>query len=206
MLVLIDGAVQGDALAIAQAAKALRYPVVEVPATQQPLPIDGGAFQWGFVFGGEPSLTRYQSLHSQAKEKNVALLNDVAQHAQARESEALAPLRSLDGQSLRRLENLNRTWRLFVLDADILAMGFVGAPSDVFGPLSEREQRELSELARNAALATRVPWLAVDAAQLENGEWRVVDTHAPGHCALGTIDPSHFVASLARALDMRGGC
>lgn len=206
MLVLIEGAVQGDTLAIAQAAKALRYPVVELPATPASLPIDGGAFQWGFVFGGEPSLTRYESLHSQAKAKNVALLNDVVQHAQAHESEALAPLRSLDGHALRRLEHLTRTWRLFVLDADVLAMGFVGAPSDVFGPLSEREQRELFALAHQAALVTRVPWLAVDAAQLENGEWRVLETHAPGNCALGSIDPAHFVASLARALDMRGGC
>ncbi len=206
MLVLIEGAVQGETLAIAQAAKALHYPVVEVPTTQQPLPIDGGAFQWGFVFGGVPSMARYQSLHAQAKEKNVALLNDVTQHQHARESEALAPLRSLDGHALRRVESKTRSYRLFVLDADVLAMGFLGAPSDVFGALSEREQQELFELARKAALCTGVPWLAVDAAQLENGEWRVTDTHAPGNCELGTIDPSHFVASLARALDMRGGC
>jgi hypothetical protein len=205
MLVLIEGAVQGETLAIAQAAKALRYPVVEVPATQ-PLPIDGGSFQWGFVFGGVPSVARYQSLHEQAKEKNIALLNDVTQHAHARESEALAPLRSLDGHSLRRVENKPRSYRLFVLDADVLAMGFLGAPADLFGPLSDREQSDLLALAREAAVRTRVPWLAVDAAQLENGEWRVTGTHEPSNCGLGTIDPAHFVASLARALDMRGGC
>ncbi len=200
MLVFIEGK-QADARAVADAARALKHRVVELPEGAPSLPMEGGGFEWGFVFGDAFAAERYEALHHAAKARNVALLNDAAQFSRAIAKPAAGDV------ALRQVgDGQQRRYRLFVLDADVVAMGFVGADTDCFGALSDREQRELTELGREAAVQTRVPWLAVDAAQLESGGWHLLSTQDPAGAGLSGVDATQLLASLARALDMRGGC
>ncbi len=116
----------------------------------------------------------------------------------------LLPLRRLD----RVVEGFpqSREYRLFVLDAEIITQGAYWPLGDPFGELLPREQREVQALGREVAIRTRVPWLCVDVAQLETGEWRVIETGDPASCALGGVSPSNLVAALAAGLESRAGC
>lgn len=99
-----------------------------------------------------------------------------------------------------------REYRLFVLDADIVGAGFTWPGGDPFGVLTEREDREMRALAHEVAARTRVPWLCVDVGQLESGEWKLIETGDPASCRLGSIEPRHFLGSLAHGLELRAGC
>jgi hypothetical protein len=99
-----------------------------------------------------------------------------------------------------------REYRLFVLDADIVGAGFTWPGGDPFGVLTEREDREMRALAHEVAARTRVPWLCVDVGQLESGEWKLIETGDPSSCRLGSIEPRHFLGSLAHGLELRAGC
>lgn len=113
---------------------------------------------------------------------------------------------------LRRLEKLehgfplSREYRLFVLDADVLAMGPYWTAEDPFGALIERDEREIRTLAHEVARRTKVPWLAVDVGQLESGEWKVIETGDPGSTGLANVDPRALLGSLAHGLLLRAGC
>lgn len=283
MLVLVETPLEADRLGLALAARTLGHRVVELPRGATELPMDPGGFEWGFLYGELPTLERYQSLHASARSKNVTLLNDVMQHADAMEldrvvaalgrltaktavvsrveevrgalgkvplpvftrgavlsrksagwdacvaqtmetaesqvqqllaSAALSrarvlvrevlPLRRM-GQSVENFPTA-REYRLFVLDADILAMGFCWPGGDPFGALTERELREVHELAHEAAVRTKVPWLCVDVAQLEDGSWRIIETQDPCCSGLTSVSPSMLVGALGRAIEMRAGC
>lgn len=113
---------------------------------------------------------------------------------------------------LRRLEKLHqgfplsREYRLFVLDADVLAMGPYWVAEDPFGALTERDERELRSLAHEAARRTKVPWLAVDVGQLENGDWRIIETADPACTELASVNPRDLLGALANGLEQRAGC
>ncbi|MGV3622127.1 MAG: ATP-grasp domain-containing protein [Archangium sp.] len=283
MLLLVEGPLDGDRLGVANAARALGHRVVELQPGATTLPLEAGAFEWGVLYGDTPSLERYQLLHEAARGKNVTLLNDVMQHADAMELDRVVSrlgaqtaktevvsrvedvrvaltklalpvfikgavqsrkwfgwnacvaqtvedaeakvtqLLAMPSQSrsrvllrevlpLRRIDQtvenfpLSREYRLFVLDADILALGFYWPGGDPFGALSERELREVHELAHHAAVKTRVPWLCVDVGQLDDGSWRIIETQDPCCSALSSVSPGLLVGALGRALEMRGGC
>lgn len=116
----------------------------------------------------------------------------------------LLPLRRLD--QLHRGFPLTREYRLFVLDADVLAMGPYSVSEDPFGALTERDEREIRTLAHEVARRTRVPWLSVDVGQLESGEWRVIETGDPSCTSLATVQPHPLIAALAHGLQLRAGC
>ncbi len=283
MLVLIETPLEGERHGVAHAARALGHRVVELPRGAMELPMDPGGFEWGFLYCDTPTLERYQALHTSARAKNVTLLNDVMQHAEAMELDRVVTalgaltartavvsrveevraaltkvslpvftkgavqshkalgwdacvaqtfeeteaqvetLLSMPAQSrarvlLREVLPLRRTgqsaekfptareYRLFVLDADILALGFYWPGGDPFGALTERELREIHELAHEAAVRTKVPWLCVDVGQLEDGTWRIIETQDPCCSALSSVSPSLLVGVLGRALEMRAGC
>jgi hypothetical protein len=84
--------------------------------------------------------------------------------------------------------------------------GFTWPGGDPFGVLTEREDREMRALAHEVAARTRVPWLCVDVGQLESGEWKLIETGDPSSCRLGSIEPRHFLGSLAHGLELRAGC
>jgi hypothetical protein len=113
---------------------------------------------------------------------------------------------------LRRIDKMHegfpvtREYRLFVLDADVLAMGPYSVSEDPFGALTDRDEQEIRALAHEVARRTRVPWLAVDVGQLESGEWKVIETGDPSCTGLATVAPHALVVALAHGLLMRAGC
>lgn len=138
-------------------------------------------------------------------EARVQQLLELPTHSRSRVLlREVLPLRRID----QTVENfpLSREYRLFVLDADILALGFYWPGGDPFGALTERELREVHELAHEAAVRTRVPWLCVDVAQLDDGSWRIIETQDPCCSALTAVSPALLVGTLGRALEMRAGC
>lgn len=113
---------------------------------------------------------------------------------------------------LRRLERVQqgfpvaREYRLFVLDADVLALGSYWEEQDPFGRLTERDEQEIRTLAHEVAKRVKVPWLAVDVGQLESGEWRVIETGDPCSAALGSVQPRVLLSAVAAGLEARAGC
>lgn len=165
-----------------------------------------GDFQWGVLFGSNGDPARYQRLHDDARALNITLLNDPTQHVNAEAAGPLAaevPLRRLERQGG---STLWRAYRLFVLDADVLALGPSHVSEDPFGALTERDERELRALAHEAARRTRVPWLCVDAGQLESGDWRVLKTADPCCSELAAVNPRDLLGALANGLEQRAGC
>lgn len=166
-----------------------------------------GDFQWGVLFGSGVDSARYQRLHDDARALNITLLNDPTQRANAEMvgqlGQQTVPLRRLERQDG---EPLTRAYRLFVLDADVLAMGPARLPVDPFGALTERDERELRALAHDAARRSKVPWLLVDAGQLESGDWRVLETADPAGSELASVNPRDLLGALATGLEQRAGC
>ncbi len=101
---------------------------------------------------------------------------------------------------------LSREYRLFVLDADVVAQGYYWPLGDPYGAPSERDDREMRALAHEVARRTRVPWLCVDVGQLETGEWRVIETGDPACSGLSTVNARALLAALAHGLEARAGC
>lgn len=99
-----------------------------------------------------------------------------------------------------------REYRLFVLDADVVGMGFYWPFGDPFGLPTDREEREMRQLAHEVARRTRVPWLCVDVGQLESGEWRVIETGDPCCSGLATVDARALIGAVGHALELRAGC
>ena len=292
MLILMEGPLEtrraeDDRVRLVAAARALGHRVHLFPAdgflaAAEPA-LARGDFQWGVLYGGAFSAARYQRLHDEARELNITLLNDPAQHRDAEEfdrtvgllqgltartevvmnvSEVEAALKrlpppvfirgavssanelgwkacvaetvaeaqtlvtkllALDDYSrgrallrevmpLRRIDKLqegfplSREYRLFVLDADVLALGPYWVSEDPFGALTERDEREIRELAHEVARRTRVPWLAVDVGQLESGDWRVIETSDPACSELAAVNPRDLIGGLATGLLQRAGC
>ncbi len=218
MLVLMEGPLAtsppDDArLGLVAAAQALGHRVHVIPpegslADAEPS-LDRGDFQWGVLFGSAFEPERYQQLHDEARALNITLLNDPTQRTNAFDGTVLGglttcpvPLRELEKQGAA----LKREYRLFVLDADVLAMGFAALPEDPFGALTERDERELRALAHEAARRTRVPWLTVDVGQLESGDWRIIETFDPSSSALTAVNPRDLLGALANGLEHRTGC
>jgi hypothetical protein len=99
-----------------------------------------------------------------------------------------------------------REYRLFVLDADVIAVGPYWPLGDPFGALAPRELDEVQALAREVAARTRVPWLCVDVGQLDSGDWRVIETGDPCCSSLAGVAPAALVGALPAALEARAGC
>jgi ATP-grasp domain, R2K clade family 3 len=135
-------------------------------------------------------VTKLLAMHSQSRD-----------HALVRE---LLPLRRT-GTTYEGFP-LAREYRLFVLDADVVALGYYWPFGDPFGAPSERDDREMRELAHEVARRTRVPWLCVDVGQLETGEWRVIETGDPACSGLATVSPRSLISALAHGLELRAGC
>ncbi len=114
------------------------------------------------------------------------------------------PLRRID--KMHEGFPLSREYRLFVLDADVLALGPYWVSEDPFGALTERDEREIRELAHEVARRTRVPWLAVDVGQLESGDWRVIETADPASSELAAVNARDLIGGLANGLIQRAGC
>lgn len=148
----------------------------------------------------------------------ACVADDAAAAHQLVEKLFAMPLQTRGAVLLRELLPLRRTgqtwegfpfsreYRLFVLDADVVAVGYYWPFGDPFGALTERDERELRGLAHEVARRTRVPWLCVDVGQLATGEWRVIETGDPACSGLATVHPRALLGALAQGLEARAGC
>lgn len=116
----------------------------------------------------------------------------------------MLPLRKLEKQHVGF--PVAREYRLFVLDADVLALGAYWEKTDPFGALTDRDEQEIRALAHDVARRVKVPWLAVDVGQLESGEWKVIETGDPCTCGLGAVEPRALISAVAAGLEARAGC
>ncbi len=98
-------------------------------------------------------------------------------------SRGMAALRTL--VPLRKVQHsvegfpLSREYRLFVLRGSVVGAGYYWMFGDPFGPPSEDEWARINGLALEAAKRLEAPWLSVDLAQTQAGEWLIIEVGDP---------------------------
>jgi hypothetical protein len=82
---------------------------------------------------------------------------------------------------------LGREYRVFVYQQAVLAHGFYWEEYEEPEKLSPSEARALEQLAIEASRRLQVPFVAVDIAQLESGQWTVIETNEAQFAGLSRI-------------------
>lgn len=82
---------------------------------------------------------------------------------------------------------LGREYRVFIYCQKVLGYGYYWEGDDCLKKLSAREEAQVLELAIAATKRLKVPYLAVDIGQLENGEWVVIETGDAQFCGISQI-------------------
>ncbi|RBP44560.1 uncharacterized protein DUF4343 [Roseimicrobium gellanilyticum] len=70
---------------------------------------------------------------------------------------------------------LGREYRVFVLQGEVVGLGYYWEGDDELAALHEDETRLISSLACEAARRVDVPYLTVDIGQRDNGDWLVIE-------------------------------
>lgn len=92
---------------------------------------------------------------------------------------------------------LGREYRVFTFKGECLAYGYYWDGEDELAELDKREEQEVVSLARQAALALDVPYLALDVGQTDAGEWIVIEP-GDGQCAgFGHVNVLELVHKLS---------
>ncbi|RYX84930.1 hypothetical protein EON83_08305 [bacterium] len=95
---------------------------------------------------------------------------------------------------------LGREFRAFLLDGQLLALGFYWPHDDEGALLNQVERHAVENLARTAALNLPARFVAVDVGQLESGEWTIIETGDPQFSGLSQIAPLAYWNKLHLAL------
>ncbi len=74
---------------------------------------------------------------------------------------------------------VGREYRVFLLSSKVVAYEYYWGDEDELSPLTSQEKDEVLGLAQQCAVRLKVPFLAVDIGQLEDGRWKVVETGDP---------------------------
>ena len=82
---------------------------------------------------------------------------------------------------------LGREYRVFVHRQSILACGFYWEEYNDTARLTAAEARSINQLALEASRRLGVPFIATDIAQLENGEWTVIETNEAQFAGLSRV-------------------
>jgi hypothetical protein len=82
---------------------------------------------------------------------------------------------------------LGREYRVFVFVGEVVALGYYWEGRDPLERLSPDEERQVLNLAAEAAGRLRVPFVAIDVGQLESGEWIVVEANDGQFAGTGNI-------------------
>ena len=111
---------------------------------------------------------------------NEAELNELAAHLWNLENRSRGRVVARELVALRHARThddfpLGREYRVFVLHAEILSLGYYWPGADPLAALSHVEEQAVRELAICAAKRLQVPYIAVDIGQLESGEWIVIE-------------------------------
>jgi hypothetical protein len=89
-----------------------------------------------------------------------------------------------------------REYRVMLLDHEVLHHQFYWAASDPVGSLSEPDRDEMLGLAERASRLLEARLLVVDAGQLDDNNWRVVEVGDSQHTGLAHIPPHRYWTEL----------
>ena len=84
---------------------------------------------------------------------------------------------------------MGREYRAFVLNHEVLALGYYWEGDDELKALTPIEHESVANLARLASQRLNVPYLAVDIAQTTSGEWIVIEVGDAQFCGRCQIPP-----------------
>jgi ATP-grasp domain, R2K clade family 3 len=82
---------------------------------------------------------------------------------------------------------LGREYRVFVFRGEVVGLGYYWEGRDPLEKLSPEEERQVLNLAAEAAERLGVPFVAIDIGQLESGEWIVVEANDGQFAGTGSI-------------------
>ena len=111
---------------------------------------------------------------------NEAELNELAAHLWSLENRARGRVIARELVELRHARThddfpLGREYRVFILDNQILSLGYYWPGEDALAALSHVEEQAVRELALEAARRLQVPYIAVDIGQREDLRWIVIE-------------------------------
>jgi hypothetical protein len=93
-----------------------------------------------------------------------------------------------------------REFRVILYQDTPLGIGHYWPEEDPLSGLNEEEHIIIYELAVKASQQLRVPYLAIDIAQQENGSWTVIETGDPQTSGFAKIEVSKCIGRLAEKL------
>lgn len=120
-------------------------------------------------------------------------------------SRGMAALRTL--VPLRKVEHsvegfpLSREYRLFVLRGSVVGSGYYWMFGDPFGPPGQDEWARINQLALEAAARLEAPWISVDLAQTETGEWLIIEVGDPQFSGVSQMSIGELWRNLASRLE-----
>ena len=97
---------------------------------------------------------------------------------------------------------LGREFRVFLLDGQILALGYYWPHADELSPLTPDERRAVEALATHAARKIPARFVALDCGQLESGAWTIIEAGDPQFSGLSQIAPLSYWNRLRMHLQM----
>ena len=112
--------------------------------------------------------------------QNEAELNELSAHLWSLENRARGRVIARELAQLRHTRShhdfpLGREYRVFILNEEILGLGYYWPGKDALAALGHGEEQAVRELALEAARRLRVPYIAVDIGQREDLRWIVIE-------------------------------
>lgn len=112
--------------------------------------------------------------------RDEAELNELAAHLWSLENRSRGRVIARELVKLRHSRThddfpLGREYRVFLLQGEILSLGYYWPGADPLAALSHAETQAVRALAFEAARRLQVPYIAVDIRQLENEKWIVIE-------------------------------
>ena len=95
---------------------------------------------------------------------------------------------------------ITREWRTYLLDGRVLGRGFYWADADPSGPLSPADQAEVDGLCQLVCSRLDARLVSVDAGQLADGSWRVIEVGDVQHTGVGQMAHHIYWRKLALRL------
>ena len=92
---------------------------------------------------------------------------------------------------------VGREYRFFLCRGRILEYGYYWDDEDDFGPLTDDERSTAEALAAHAAARLRVPYVALDLGQEEDGRWIVIEANDAQFSGLGRVPALNLWSKLA---------
>lgn len=138
---------------------------------------------------------------------NACIANDINELESAvASSEDGAPIVARQILPLRKSGTMRmgfptaREYRIYLYGNMVLGFAPYWDIADPFGPLTNKETQDLTDLALQAALQIGTPFAAIDVGQLGSGEWTVIEAGDPQYSAIMHMPHALFWQRLEMAV------